>query len=96
MYFQNGDVLIKKVDSIPEDAAPIAGSLVHKGENHSHIIQGTAELYGLGDELYIHALSACQIIHDEHKPVEIPVGLYKKEIVKEYDHWTEEARNIID
>ena len=34
--------------------------------------------------------------NDEHKPIEIERGNYIIGIVKEYDHFSEEAREVMD
>lgn len=95
-YFQTGDVLYKQTKELPEGLKAVPGNLIHQGYNHHHTIEGDFELMqGEGDS-YIVAKGACKLLHPEHKTVEIPSGIYKKEIVKEYDHWDEESRNVID
>lgn len=37
-----------------------------------------------------------KITHEEHNPVEIPNGEWISGIVREYDHWENEARAVQD
>jgi hypothetical protein len=37
-----------------------------------------------------------ELRHEEHKTINLPPGEYKIGIVKEYDHFKEEAREVID
>jgi hypothetical protein len=46
--------------------------------------------------LYMHAPNGTTIVHEEHSPVEIPPGEYEIGRVREYDHFREEARPVID
>lgn len=34
--------------------------------------------------------------HEEHNPIKLPPGEYDISIVREYDHFAEEARQVID
>lgn len=95
-YFQTGDILYKTTDLLPKDAEEISGNIIHKGNDHLHSIEGDYQLYLLGNEMFILAKDTCNLNHEEHKTIKLPKGLYKKEIVLEYDHWLEESRNIID
>lgn len=97
MYLQTGDVIYKSIDKLPRlGRKKIAGNLIHKGENHHHVIQGKFALYTHGDEMFIDAKGTCQLEHEEHKTLELPKGVYKKELVNEYDHFLEESRKVID
>tara|TARA_R100000664_G_C2752788_1_gene140077 strand:- start:1546 stop:1977 length:432 start_codon:yes stop_codon:yes gene_type:complete len=37
-----------------------------------------------------------KLIHEEHNPVEVPAGYYKVEIVKEFDHFSQMERRVVD
>ena len=94
---QTGDVLYFKTNSIPNGFNKIKGNLIHQGQNHKHIIIGKFQLFtnDKGD-MIIECKSPCIMRHDEHEDVVVDKGLYKKDIVKEYDHFKEEARRVID
>lgn len=40
--------------------------------------------------------SGTVVVHEEHYPVEVPPGDYQVGRVREYDHFAEEARRVID
>ncbi len=40
-------------------------------------------------ELYLEVLAPVTIIHDAHKPLPIPIGIYRAGRVKEYDYFAE-------
>lgn len=95
-YFQTGDVLYKEIDSIPDSAKLFESNLIHQGNDHQHLIEGSFKLYKDNEDLYIQADEECSLLHDEHKTIKLKKGLYKKDIVIEYDHFLEESRDIID
>lgn len=96
MYLQTGDVLYKQVNEIPVAARKVQGDLIHKGENHHHTIKGSFGLFDEDGTLYIDAVESCELLHEEHKTLVLPVGKYRKDIVLEYDHFLEESRRVID
>jgi hypothetical protein len=95
-YYQTGDVLYIKESKIPKGAKALKTNLFHKGENHEHLVRGEFTIYEHGDDLYLKCKSDCELYHDEHHTILAKPGIYKKRIVKEYDHLLEEARNVID
>lgn len=95
-YFQTGDVIYHEEKSIPVNLKKIAGNLIHQGRDHHHLIDGDFELFDGNDGFFIDAKSTCKLTHPEHKTIELPAGIYRKGIVVEYDHLTEESRQVID
>ena len=37
-----------------------------------------------------------KLTHDEHNPIELPSGIYKVKIVREWDHIGGVSRNVVD
>lgn len=95
-YFQTGDVLYKQVEALPKGLKKLKGNLIHKGQNHFHRIEGKFALYEGAAGFFIKAEGKCALTHEEHKTIALPKGLYKKDIVLEYDHFLEESRQVID
>jgi len=96
--YQQGDVLIKKVNSVK-------GKILHhltlaKGEatgHHHTITEGDAELYEHKGTLYLRVKSDnATLTHQEHNQITIPQGDYEIGIVKEFDHLSQEQRNVSD
>lgn len=98
MYIQQGDVLIKRVERIPKGAKAKKGKTLAEGEHtgHSHVAEAEVELFEKDGVLYMSAPNGTTVRHEEHKPVNVPAGVYEIGIVQEYDHFKEEARNVAD
>lgn len=98
MLIQQGDVLIKKVLSIK--GQKLNHLTLAKGEKTGHhhtITEGEADLYEQNGVLYLRVNSKeATLTHQEHKPVVIEKGDYEIGIVREYDHFAEEARSVAD
>lgn len=96
---QQGDVLIRR-SVIPKTAKRKDGrAVVAYGEvtGHCHEVIGEGvEVYEENGTLYVHAPQGGTIQHEEHKPISLPPGDYQIGIVKEYDHFAEESRNVRD
>lgn len=99
MLIQQGDVLIKKCDSIPEGLHRKNNHLA-EGEvtGHFHAVYGgdTAVWGDLEGNLFLDVKSECEVRHQEHGTVSVPPGKYEIGIVREYDHFAEEARAVQD
>jgi len=96
IYFQTGDVLYNMTDLLPKDAREIPGNLIHKGNTNHHIIEGDYQIYDSKGIMYILVKDNSELKHEEHHTIVIPEGLYVKSIVKEYDHFLEESREVVD
>lgn len=102
--YQQGDVLLKTCDKLPEGAKPVAarprGFVLADGEvtGHAHVIEDTTgvELVEVNGTLYMKCAEDRTLTHEEHKAIHVPAGCYEIGIVQEYDHFTEEARAVRD
>lgn len=45
---------------------------------------------------FLRVTETIEVRHEEHKPITVPPGEYEIKIVREYDHFAEEARNVVD
>lgn len=98
-WYQQGDVLIKPVASIPEGANPVGTRVLREGEATGHAHRATGEgvqLFIHGDTLYMRVEGGTEVVHEEHKPVTVPPGLYEIGAVREYDHFEEMTRPVFD
>lgn len=103
MYYQQGDVLIKRIEKLPDDVKGVKqeGSrvILAEGEHtgHAHAISSpNAHLFEWNEKLYLEATTEVEIKHEEHKTVIIPPGIYEIDRVREYDHFEEVARVVWD
>ncbi len=99
MKYQHGDVLIKSYEGKLEGKVLKTNILVESSiTTHKHQFSGGK--YTLrkknNDEFYLNVTKQTTIVHEEHKPIDIPIGKYRITFVREYDHFLEEARRVID
>ena len=93
-YYQQGDVILKECAK-PAGVSIQNTDLLWKGQNHHHRLRGKFAIGKVGEQVFVHS-KGCEIFHEEHRAFKIEPGFYRLEIVKEYSHWDEEARNVID
>ena len=98
-WFQQGDVLVKPAGVKPQ-GKKVAGGVLRLGEatGHKHVARGrgVAVLDAPDGTRYLHAPKGARITHEEHKPIDVPPGDYTITGVREYDHFAEEAREVVD
>ena len=86
--YRQGDVLIMKVDAIPDNAQPAEGLVLAHGEatGHMHrIMRAKAAKRFVADRLQYLAVEArCKVQHEEHSPITLPPGNYVVMIQVEY------------
>jgi hypothetical protein len=103
-YFQQGDILIERVDAAPtgETVPPENGRIIlAKGEltGHAHAIEdiaGIKFIKGADGNFYLVLPEVRDLVHPEHRTVTLPPGSYRVRRVREYDHFTEESRPVCE
>lgn len=103
-WYQQGDVILEPVNNLPKDGKRLEpnqyGYVLAEGEvtNHRHVIDKVADIEFIEKDglFYIQNKQPITIKHEEHKPIVLPSGIWKVRGVKEYDHFKEEARRVID
>lgn len=105
MYDQQGDVLLKKIDKLPSGIkfkkTKSNQVVLAEGEltGHSHMLVSPLSpinIYEKNGETWIEVLTPSDLNHQEHDLEKIDPGIYKIEIVKEYDYFEERARRVVD
>src|SRR3990167_10156097 len=98
MQYQQGDILIKKVNGIKGKKLNHLTLAVGEVTGHHHTItDGEAELYEYEGTLFLRVVSEeATLTHQEHNVITLPKGDYEIGIVKEYDHLTDEIRKVQD
>jgi hypothetical protein len=75
----------------------VPDNIVVKGDNHSHVLSnGVLFVDKSNDKKFILSTGNTVISHPTHAPITFPVGFYEVSIVKEYDHFLEESREVKD
>ena len=96
---QQGDVLLRVIEAIPHDAKRKNNTILAYGEvthNKHEVIGEGVEVFEQDGTLYVRAPVGGTIQHQEHQPITLPPGDYQIGIVREYDHFAEEARQVRD
>ena len=102
---QQGDVLFFSESRLPDSLKPVTpenGLLIFaKGEatGHHHSVladSGVALFETDQHELWASSESPFTVVHQEHKPVTLPVGTYRIGIVREIDPFAEEVKSVMD
>lgn len=104
MYYQQGDVIIETIETMPTGESRMQGgrAVLAEGEatGHAHVVTevepGTVDLIERDGVLYLRTTAPTEVRHDEHAPVSLPAGSYRVRQVREYDHLAEEARAVLD
>ena len=100
-YLQQGDVLLKP-NTIPPQSKATEGNVLQEGEHTGH----AHRLHGEGFTVFEHPTTkrkhlrvvkeGVMLRHEEHKAFAVPPGDYEISIVKEFDHFEEETREVVD
>lgn len=97
----HGDVILVS-SSIPASSKKKSrthrGYILAEGEvtGHAHCVQEEIDLFEKEGKIYIKAMEPFSITHEEHNKVTVPSGEYEVRIAKEYDHFSEEVREVMD
>lgn len=111
-HIQQGDVLFHKESIPATQLERVVSPVVQEGEHtgHAHRLQmfrldGNKASAAANWEMfldketktkYLKVLEPTDLTHEEHKTITLPPGEYRIGIVQEYDHFAEEARQVID
>jgi len=87
--WRHGDVLIGAAASIPKGARYRQSPILVRGEitGHSHRIEvaETTEVWEHGGQLFIKVVApSARVIHEEHRPITLPRGIYRVWQQREY------------
>jgi len=108
VMYRHGDLLITQINAIPEDTVQIHEKIIAEGEisGHKHKLVGSAQVHirpsFLNDpindnsEIWFNAFDEIKIIHEEHKTLEIPKGVYKVTKEQQFDPFEHLIQEVID
>ena len=101
----HGDVTLYEAKSIPKTAKKISwepGFVMEKGEGvHTHTIENDCDIYldeKSGRMYFKEKAEKIQVNHEEHKlqTINSPTGIVYKDLEREFDYESMEARNTQD
>ena len=95
---RQGDVILVKVDMLPEKAKPVTSNVLREGEvtGHKHKVEGDVSVFSVGELLYVNVNGKAKIVHNTHRMIELPTGIYEVRVPQEYDYIEEEKRWVSD
>lgn len=98
--WRHGDVLIAKVDAMPDEVQAAEGATVAYGEitGHSHRFAqpNRVELFnGMDGLLYVRVVDdEATLVHEEHDPIVIPQGVYR--VWQQREYTPKAVRRVVD
>ena len=89
MLYRHGDVMIRRIDRLPNAARQRSGATLAEGEatGHSHRFAQSAavQLWEQGRDLFLEVKSpTAALVHEEHHQIELPQGFYRFWKQREY------------
>ena len=94
-FWRQGDIFFVLLEREPDlaGAKPVKTGVIARGEQTGHMhrvsnssIADGAALVLFGDSMYLRASEAgATIVHDEHGPIQLPVGVYAVVNQQEFD-----------
>lgn len=99
MLWRHGDVIISSVKAIPADARQQPHTILAKGEitGHTHRIAEprAAELWESAGLLFLRVIAeSATLVHEEHKPINLPKGIYR--VWQQREYTPAEIRTVCD
>jgi len=89
--YRQGDVLFKKIESLPKKKRKLDTDIIVKGEatGHAHrIVNGdifVAFIETIGPVNFLKVKKDAKIVHEEHETIELEPGIYEVTRQREYD-----------
>lgn len=98
---QQGDVLLRKLDAMPDGEQKSLGKLrcvlAHGESGHSHVVESDdAELVQIGERMLLKLDKAATVTHEEHGPITLSPGIWEIGRVREYDYFQQMERQVMD
>ena len=97
--FRHGDLLIRKVSSIPKTAILTSTNIIAEGEKigHNHELKGSQQVFEtLDKQLYFEAKQDVILKHPDHNTLDIPKGRYIVEHQRRYNPFEDVQEEVLD
>ena len=86
--FRHGDLLIKKINSIPKECRKLSTNILAEGEatGHHHKLNGAFQIFENSKKVkFIETFEQVRLTHQEHSQLFIPKGKYVVVEEREFD-----------
>ncbi len=82
---RQGDLLLESIEKLPKKVTKVKDNVILRGvaTGHAHTVKG-GTVWKTKDTFYVKVPKKAQLIHDEHKTIELPKGVYQVIRQKEY------------
>ena len=94
---RHGDLLIRNTNEIPSNLKPANTVILAEGEKtgHKHQLQGNVTVYKQeSGSLYFEVKTSADLVHQEHKTIHIPEGMYMVGQEREFNPF-ENVRRVV-
>jgi hypothetical protein len=100
-FIQQGDTLYFVAEEVPATCIVLKTNVIQEGEatGHAHrLVEGDFQILEepKTKERFLRLVTPGLLKHEEHHEIKLPPGNYRIGIVREYDHFSEEARRVAD
>ena len=108
VMYRHGDLLITRVNALPSGLVQINPKTIAEGEisGHKHRLVGNANVCvnweekhrSINDyhEVWFKAFNKIKVIHEEHKTLELPKGVYKVTKERQFDPFQGITQKVVD
>lgn len=99
---QQGDVLMKRIDSLPDGCKEVErqnGRIVvmHGEQGHTHAIDDVdAMFYEKDGKFFLKVMAPVSLIHEEHHTQIVEPGIWEIGQVREHDYFQDMTRTVRD
>lgn len=97
--YRQGDLIIKKIDILPDNLKKASNNVLAYGEvtGHKHQLKSKQVLvYEKDNAKYLKLTKPTELIHEEHKSINLDVGNYVILHEREFDPIKSELRQVLD
>ena len=108
VMYRHGDLLITRVNALPSGLVQINPKTIAEGEisGHKHRLVGNANVCVNWDErhrsindypeVWFKAFNKIKVVHEEHKTLELPKGVYKVTKERQFDPFQGITQKVLD
>ena len=92
--YRQGDIYIQEIHDIPVGVKKASDGIILRGESsgHAHRIIG-GELLKKGEAMFLNVLKKAQIVHEEHKTIDLPHGKYG--VVRQREYLSKDMTKVV-
>lgn len=98
--YRHGDIFLIEIEDIPNDAVATSNRVLAEGETtgHKHQLVGgnVTTFMNNGQSVAIEVLDLTNLVHEEHKSITIPKGIYEVRRERDYNPYDTTSRTVRD